>query len=428
MHVFPFICRRPALAKRLAGGLRSTLAVGGLLLASPALAAAELALTPVSAVQLALAQNRELQAARFLVLEAEARTQNAGKLPNPELETEFAGGRNFDGRIEVGFTQRFPLTARLRLARTLSELEVELARLETAACEHRLAADVQVAVVELIAAREALALSAQQLGFARAFSESQSAQAREGTASSLDAGQSRLAVRELEVQLAASRVEETEASARFATLLGVSAETTLTLPATLELPPQPPAAQASGRRPDLRLAELAVEAGDAGIALARTAKWEDIGVGVFVEGERSRDESGRRDREGLLGVRVSMPLPLWQKGDAQIAEKRASRDRFARQLEAFKLTVSNEALSAFRAMSARYEAARSLADELLPAVRQQLADTEAARARGEIDSQPVFRAREQLIANDRAALEARKAFHLARIQWLAATGNILPSP
>ena len=428
MHTFPFIRRCPALAKRLAGGLRSALALGGLLLASPALAAAELALTPVSAVQLALAQNRELQAARFLVLEAEARTRNVGKLPNPELETEFAGGRNFDGRIEVGFTQRFPLTARLRLARTLSELEVELARLETAAREHRLAADVQVAVVELIAARESLALSAQQLSFARAFSESQSAQAREGTASPLDAGQSRLAVRELEVQLAASRVEEAEASARFATLLGVSAETALILPTTLELPSQPPAAQTSGRRPDLQLAELAVEAGDAGIALARTAKWDDIGVGVFVEGERSRDESGRRDREGLLGVRVSVPLPLWQKGDAQIAEKRASRDRFAHQLEAFKLTVSNEALSAFRAMSARYEAARSLGTDLLPAVHQQLADTEAARARGEIDSQPVFRAREQLIANERAALEARKAFHLARIQWLAATGNILSSP
>jgi outer membrane protein, heavy metal efflux system len=428
MHVFPCIRRRPALEKQPAGRIRRALTLAGVLLASPALVGAELTLTSVSAVQLALAQNHELQAARFLVLEAEARTRNAGKLPNPELETEFAGGRNFDGRIEIGFTQRFPLTARLRLARTLSELEVELARLETAARENRLAADVQIAVVELIAAREALTLSEQQLGFARAFSESQSAQAREGSSSSLDAGQSRLAVRELEVQLAASRVEETEASARFATLLGVSAETALILPATLELPSMPLTAQASGRRPDLRLAELAVEAGDAGIALARTAKWEDIGVGVFVEGERSRDESGRRDREGLLGVRVSVPLPLWQKGDSQIAEKRASRDRFARQLEAFKLAVSNETVSAFRAMSARYEAARSLTAELLPAVRQQLVEAEAARARGEIDSQPVFRAREQLIANERAALETRKAFHLARIQWLTATGNILSSP
>jgi outer membrane protein, heavy metal efflux system len=395
-------------------------------LAEPA--GAELALTPASAVPLALAQNLELQAARLLVVEAEARGRDAGKLPNPELSTEFAGGRHADGRVEIGLTQRLPLTARLRLARTLSGFEVEFARLEIAARENRLAVEVQEAVVELIGAREALVLAEQQLTLTRTLTDSLVAQAREGAASSLDAGQSRIAARELEMRLTTLRIEAAESAARLANLLSVPAETTFTLPPTLGFPPELPEAKPPGRRADLRLAELAVEAGDAGIALARTARWEDIGVGIFFEGERSQDEFGGRERDGLVGLRFSMPLPLWQKGDAQVGEKRASRDRFARQLEAFQLAVRNETFAAFQAMRARHAAAHSFATDLLLAAREQLAHTEEAFGRGEIDAQPLFRAREQLLALEHAALETRQSFHLAHIRWLAATGNLLSNP
>jgi cobalt-zinc-cadmium efflux system outer membrane protein len=402
-------------------------AAAGLLYAQP-LFAAEIALTAEGATQLALTQNLELRAARELVAEATARGENAGRLPNPELATEFAGGRNFDGRVEIGVTQRFPLTARLRLARSLSALEVELARLEVAAHESRLAEDVQRAFFELAAAREGLVLSAQQVRLAERVAETQATQAREGAGSPLDANQSRLAVREQQLQLATACIEESEAVARLATLVGTSAGTAFNLHASLDLPADIPGEQTVGRRADIRLAQLAVEAGDAGIALARTARWEDIGVGVFVEGDRERDELGRRERDAFLGVRVSMPLPLWQKGDAPVAEKRASRDRFARQLEALTLAADNEAHAAFRAMASRHETARTIGADLVPAARQHLAETEAAFARGEIDSQPLFLARERLASFERNALEARKIFHLARIHWLAATGNLIIQP
>lgn len=389
---------------------------------------AELSLTRESAARLALTQNLELKAARLLIDEAEARGQNVGTLPNPELSTELAGGRNFDGRIEIGVTQRFPLTARLRLARTLSAFEVELARLEIAAREDRVAAEVQEAVVELIHARESIALTERQVALIGALQETLERNAREGAASALDAGQSRITVREGEVRLAALRMEEAGAAARLATLLGVSAETSFVLPSLLSLPADLPAVRPAAKRADLRLAELAVEAGEAGIALARTARWEDIGVGIFFEGERGRDESGRREREGFAGLRFSVPLPLWQKGDAQVNEKRASRDRFARELEAFQLAVRNETLAASHAMRLRHTTAHALTDDVLPAAREQLAQTEAVFARGEIDAQPLFRAREQLIALERDALEARLAFHLAHLRWLAATGNLLSTP
>jgi outer membrane protein TolC len=402
-------------------------AVTGLLCAQHVLSA-EITLTPETATQLALVQNLELHAARELVAEAGAREENAGRLPNPELNTEFAGGRNFDGRVEIGFTQRFPLTARLRLARSLSALEAELARLEVAAQESRLAEEVQRAFFELAASREGLALSAQQVRFAERLADALATQAREGAGSPLDANQSRLAVREQKLQLAAAHLEEATAVARFATLLGMNADTAFNIQASLDLPTDIPREQPVSRRADIRLAQLGVEAGDAGIALARTARWDDIGAGVFLEAERDRNELGRRERDAFLGLRVSVPLPLWQKSDAPVAEKRARRDRFARQLEALKLTAENEAYAAFRVMVVRHEAARALATDLVPVARRHLEEVEAAFANGEIDSKPLFLARERLASFERNALDARKTFHLARIHWLSATGNLLTNP
>ncbi len=59
--------------------------------------------------------------------------------PNPELGLEVAGGQDFEGRVEVGLTQWFPVTSRLRWERTVSQLEITKARLEVADMERRIA-------------------------------------------------------------------------------------------------------------------------------------------------------------------------------------------------------------------------------------------------------------------------------------------------
>ena len=83
-----------------------------------------------SAVEIAIHENKELSSARLLVNEALGRARKAGVLSNPELEMEVAGGQDFEGRVMAGITQRFPLTARLRLERQLSDLDVKMADLE----------------------------------------------------------------------------------------------------------------------------------------------------------------------------------------------------------------------------------------------------------------------------------------------------------
>lgn len=388
---------------------------------------AQTRLTPAETTRLAIARNPELLAARQIVAEAEARAAGTGRLTNPELGLEVAGGQDFEGSVEVALTQWFPVTSRLRWERKLSSLQIAMARLEVADKELQLVTAAQLARVELAASQEARSLANAQIRTTDSEAKFLKKQATEGLASALDAGSSLMAAREIGLQHASLQVEETSASTRLATLLGMSADKPLaTVP--LKLPGTLPPKSPTLNRPDLQLAELALATGDADILLARSSRWQDVGVGLFAEGERFRDEPEGIEPEGLLGMRVSIPFPFWQNGSAKLEEKQASRRRLEHQLAARQLAARNEAAASWQTMKIRYEAARQAASTVLPAARRHLADTTAAQQRGEAELSQVFRARERLMALERADLEARKAFHLTHIQWLSATGALLSRP
>ena len=401
----------------------SLLRIGTLLTLSAACASAELVLTADSAVRLAREKNPELRAARTLVAEAEGRARRTGRLTNPELEAEVAGGQNFEGRVAVGLTQRFPLSARLRLERNLSALDIARARLEVRQKELQLALAARAAFYELASIREAVSLAGRQVDAAKKIAESLQGSATEGFTSRLDAGQAALAGEGFVAAREALRAEEALAAGRLATLLGRKDDTPFLIKDSLALPEMLPANRSLGFRPDLALAEMAVHAGAADVSLAQASRWEDVGVGVFVEGERFRDEPEGIAPEALVGVRFSVPLPLWKNGSGAIAEKQAAAERQKQLLESLRLTALNQALAAHRAMAARYRAA-SLADtRVLPSARKQVSDSEAAYQRGELDLPSLFLARERLATFETAALEARKKFHLALSEWLTAVGE-----
>lgn len=62
------------------------------------------------------AQNPDLAAARLGIQEALGRLTQSGQLSNPELETSLeSNSRIREGRLEIGLSQRFPVTERLQL-------------------------------------------------------------------------------------------------------------------------------------------------------------------------------------------------------------------------------------------------------------------------------------------------------------------------
>ncbi len=383
------------------------------------LAAAE-PLTSETATRLALEQNPELAAARELIAEAEARASGLGRLPNPELETELALGRQGRGRIEIGLSQTFPRASRLRLERNVAAESILLARREVALAELAVVARTRLAVLELAAAQAELALVEKQAALARDFARAQATQVGTGQLSTLDSAQAELVAREAELAVALPRSAQAAAAIQLATVLGRDADTTLTVAVELALPPDEAAVPPPGLCADVALAEAQLTAADAEVALARSQGKEDFKVGVFAEGEQDRDDFGGREQQAMLGVRFSMPLPVRNVSGPLVAEKQAARRRVALERAARVREAVNEVAASAAEVRARHVAARALATELLPAARAHLAATEAAYGRGEIDSAPVFRARERLAEIERSDLTARLAYHRAAVRRLSA--------
>ncbi len=392
-----------------------------ILLTGGTLCATELLLTSDAAVQKALGNNPDILAARATVAEAEIRTRGVGRLANPEIETEIASGRDFEGRAEIGVSQSLPVTPRLRLERERAALEVEIAQLNLRELERRLILATRIAYYEFAAASEAMALAVEQSVHAKKFAETLQANSAEGMGSGLDADSAGLEAEVLGHEAEALRAAVLGAAGELATLLGVGADTVLVAKETLVLPTENPAHRPLGLRPDLRLAEMAVMAGAVDVSLAKASRWEDVTVGLFVEGERFRETSGM-ESEFLGGLRFSIPLPVWQNGNTRVESEQASQERRQLQLEALQFTARSQAVSAHRVMSALYVSASQAESKLVAAARGHAANTAAAYERGEIEMEALFRARERLARIEASALQSRKTFHLARADWLHAVG------
>jgi cobalt-zinc-cadmium efflux system outer membrane protein len=394
------------------------MALALLLAAAPLTLNAFPPLTVDSAISLALERNLELVAARKAIAEAEARVAAAGKWSNPELQAGVSAGPERQSTLSVGLTQSFPLTARLSLEKAVSAAELEKARAEVALIEWELGGEVRVAMINHIAAREALALTQAQVETAARASGFTAERVKEGQASSLEAATALLEKRRLESELVARRTELTSAAATLAKLLAIHEAGEIQTQGNLGLP-----ATASGEAPPvapaITVAAASAEAGRREIALAEARRWEDLSVGLVVERERSVDEPEGLGTEVFAGVQFSLPLPLWNSGKAAVREKEAAAERLEAELAATAQAAEVNAHVTQSEMRARFEVARELNGELLDLARQQITEYEAAYGRGEIGFDEVFRARERGTALEVSALEARKEFHLARARWMA---------
>ncbi len=395
------------------------------LVATPGLARP---LTEAAAADLALKHNPELAAARLALAEARARAARTGRLDNPVLESELRPnlrGREFS--VELGFSQKFPLTRRLALEKAVSAAAVEAAAGEILHAEQQLAAEVRSDVVKAQALGAASALATQQAALSRELAAQAARTAAAGETSPLDVTPLELDAAKLDVDAARSAAERDAALAALRPLLGLRPEATLEVADSLPEPAAPVAgAPDFSRRGDVAAAQARLGAARTAIDLARAGKWEDIDVGLVLAHERSEDAPEGLKNDVFGGIRVAVPLPLWNDRSAHVAEATTAAARAEKELAALKAKISGEAATARAEMTAQAKLHARIASELLPKARQmeyQLATT--ARA-GQSPASEALRARRQRLELEAAQLTARRDHHLARIRLQAALGRLLP--
>ena len=394
-------------------------------LAALALATMALPLSAEPAVVVSLAsignriraQNPDLAAARLRIQEALGRMNQSGRLTNPEFDTSLEHNSRFrEGRIEVGFSQRFPVTDRLRLEKAVSATELKASESEVREIERLLVGQAREAVVKILASRQRRDLLRQQSTLSKEFSDFLAESAAKGVGSPLDAGQAKLESASLSTEI--RQLEATEAAlvGELKPLLGMRSGEAIQLGGNLPEPSLPAVGVDPSRRPDFQVAKLEALVAAQSVALEQARRYDDVEGGIFTGLERTEDAPEGYQNEAVVGLRFKMALPFWNKNEGNIQEAQARKIRKEKEAIALGRGIRLEAEAALAEMREWAKLIQEITDTLLPLAEEQytLAETTYRNGQGEIQS--VLRSREKRLQLAAARLDALREFHLARVR------------
>ena len=175
-------------------------------------------------------------------------------------------------------------------------------------------------------------------------------------------------------------------------------------------------------RPDLDAARIGVEAAATGIALQQARRRDDIEATVFVAGERTEDAPEGLENEGIIGFKLSIPLPFWNDNSGNIKEATAIRSRKEKEVKAMECGIRHESQTALTEMRQWADLISDLENKLLPLAKEQTELLDNAYRQGQGDLQAVLSSREQTLELLASKIDAMREFRLARIRYEAALG------
>lgn len=289
-------------------------------------------LTLEKAVETALSNNGELAAARTEMGLREAAKLRAGQWPNPEIELEGAFADASENTVSAGVSQEILTGGKLR-KRTLS------ADREIAAYSHvledagrRLKEEVKQAYWDAVFASSAMELTEKSAELNRELAGVAGERFGEGDIPELELTLSKVELgRAEERKLKAESVYD-EARARLFTLMGVPDDGVILAEPQLVIPdcnPEELKAAAIANRPDIRALAAASDKADADIEAANAERWPNVTASLFYERENPATDSGgseQKDRANFVGLRLTIPVPLFDRNQGGVMEARTSKD------------------------------------------------------------------------------------------------------
>ena len=370
------------------------------------------------------AQNPDLAAARLRIQEALGRVNQSGRLANPELETALDQSSGFrEGKFEIGLSQRFPVTGRLRLEKDVSLTELKSAEAEVREVERQLTGQAREAMVKILATRQRRALLREQSTVSGEFAKFLSETAAKGEGSPLDAGQAKLEAAGLAMEMRQLDAGEAALAGELKPLLGMRPGESLSVGGTLPEPSLPGTTADPSRRPDFQAARLAALAAKQGVALEQSRRYDDVEGGLFAATERTEDAPNGYNNDALLGLRFKVALPFWNKNEGAIQEAQAKQERKELEAAALGRNIRLEAEAARREMHEWAKMIAEINETLLPLADEQASFAETTYRNGQGEIQSVLRTREKRLQLAAARLDALREFHLARVRHETALGK-----
>ena len=394
-------------------------------------AASASGITMDEAVREALRNNPVLQTARQEEIAAQGKLDQAGLLlgSNPVIEGTSAkkkypadaGGEEFRN-YEVRLSQEFEIAGQRGLRKDAANKALEKTVQEIRDQERALIAEVKDAFAKALAAKgkkalaeETVMLQEELYGFAEIKFKAGEVAALETNLASVELGKAK---RDL---LQAAR-EERAAILSLQALLGLRPDGAFTIRGELptEVPPVPAKEDlkqlAVSRRPDIKAASADVDSTTTAMKVAGRSAFPNVTVSGFIE----KDE-----RANITGLAISVPLPLFNRNQAERKEARARSEQANIRQSGLEKTIDRELEEAHASLATAAEELGLFRKEILDKALENLDLMNLSYKEGKIGFFEVRLAQKDTLDAQLAYLDAQFRTQVALNALEKATGGSL---
>lgn len=387
------------------------------------------------AIQTALRENPELNAIREKLKVARARIDGIALLGNPELETEFTGGTNGTQGLEL--TQPFQLGGQRGHQRQIAKVHLEKVNAELAEASRLLTKLVKIAFYELTLVQEKLKLTKEVIHHSEQMSDI--AQFRFDTG---DISVTQVNLANIQLQSALREAVKLEGESQLAqlelnALMGIALETEHTAIGGFpdastssfgdsqttskilsdpfsDLTPDALITHALDRRNDLKSVQLNAELTESELRLAKAANIPDLSVGALAQRNRG---------ENMLGVKLAIPLPFFDRNRAEINAAEAQQQVDTIEISSQERKISQEVMAAFLSLKNAQKTLKFYEGDSVKLRNENLKLTRAAYELGEIQLLEVILMQNEFVEMRFAYLETLANYYKALAQLESAVGT-----
>lgn len=376
-------------------------------------------LTPDTAVQVALLNNKGLQASLAELGIAEADLVQAGRMRNPSFSF---GKMRGDHEVEIERSIMFDLVGLLTipLRSNIESRRFEQAKLQAASQAVRLAADTRKAYFNAVAAEQTVQYMEQVGIAAEASAELAKRLAQVGNFSKLDQAREQAFYADAIAQIARAKHNAVAAREQLSRVMGLWGEkTAFQLPDRLpDLPKAPNTindveSQAMQQRLDVQMAKKDAETTASALGLSKATGF----INVLHAGYQNKSVT---DAPRENGYEIELELPIFDWGRSRTAKAEAIYMQSVHRTADTAIRARSDVREAYSAYRTSYDLAKHYRDEVVP-LRKKISDEMLLRYNGMLAS--VFElladARTQ-IGSVNAAIEAQRDYWLAETDLQAA--------
>jgi outer membrane protein TolC len=388
-------------------------------------------LTAASVVQIALLNNRGLQAAYNDLGISEAEMVEASLPPAPTLAfSRLVGSGGFE--IERQIIQNVLALITLPRCREIAEVRFRQAQARAVEATLRVSAEAARAYHRAVASNEPVAFLQEARTSAETVSELAKRLGETGAMTKLNQAREHVFYAEISGQLATARLRQRLERERLTRTLGVwGAEAAFRLPGKLAaLPPRPMTwasieSEAVRRRVDLVVARMEIDILAKELGLTRKTRFinalEVAGISMAEKDVKAAPGGGIEvDKIKRTGFDLDVQIPIYDFGEARVRLAEETYMRAVNRLMERAVNARSEAREAYQAYRGAYDIARHYDREVLP-LRKIISEETLLNYNAMI--RDLFAlladARARVLANVQA-IEARRDFWLASVDLHAA--------